>query len=123
VDGIDFLLATDQKMFHVLTAGGRFVFFHTAMKCSNLGGRYFGIEEQFARWGREGVAAFLVQSLLMFEASPSINKVNLKEDERAALRLVPQRVVEWMRDHSMQPNFIEAYGQAAKKWESQRSFL
>jgi hypothetical protein len=117
IDGFDFLQSTDKKMFNCITAEGRFVFFYTAGKCSNFGGRYYGLEEQFVGWGREGIAVFLVQSILMREAVPTMNKVNLKQGA-PALRLVAPRVVEWMRAHSFRADFIEGYCSAAHKREN-----
>lgn len=122
IDGLDYLREIDKQMYNCITADGRFVFFYTAGKYSNFGGRYYGLEEQVVRWGREGVAAFLVQSILMFKVSPSRNKVRLKQFELTALQCVPQRVLEWMREHSFPANFIEAYSIYAKRWENQKVF-
>ncbi len=121
-EGFDLLLTIDKKMYSCITGEGRFVFFYTAGKHTNFGGRYYGLEEQVVRWGREAVAALLVQSILMFQASPGINKANLGQSELAALRVIPQRVLEWMRDHSFPANFIEAYSVYARRWENQKVF-
>jgi hypothetical protein len=59
----------------------------------------------------------------MFKASPSINKVNLKKDEITALKFVPRQVMEWICNHSFQPDFVKAYDIAVKKWEAGKSFL
>ncbi|HTQ50964.1 MAG TPA: hypothetical protein VMJ12_09660 [Candidatus Acidoferrales bacterium] len=119
-EGFDFLQANDKKMYNCITSEGRFVFFYTVGNCSNFGGRYYGIEEQFIRWGREGVAAFLVQSILMFDAVPTVSKVSFKPGA-SALRSAAPQVVEWMRDHSFRADFIEGYRSATEKILSKTS--
>jgi len=114
IEGFDFLRGLDLKMYSCITGKGHFVFFYTAGKYSSFGGRYYGLEEQVVRWGREGVASFLVQSILMFEAVPTVGKVDFKS-RNSALRLVAPQVVQWMRDHSIRADFIESYRSATEK--------
>ena len=114
IDGFDLLRGFDLKKYSCITGEGHFVFFYFTGKSSPFGGRYYALEEQFVRWGREGVAALLVQSVLMFEAVPTVGKVRFKPGD-SVLRLVAPQVVEWMRDHSFRADFIEGYRSATEK--------
>jgi hypothetical protein len=122
LEGLDKLKAKDRDMNLFLTQN-HFIFFYSLKPVRNSGGRIYGLEEQFIKWGAEGVAVSLVQSALMFKACPSINRARLCKEQVDALKLVPESTLEWMRQHSFRDEFINAHGIATKKWQAQELFF
>lgn len=121
-DGIAFLRTRDPEMFLSLTTKQRLMFFYSEAMAKNDGGRIYALEEQYIKWGPEGIATSMIQALFMLGASPGINRLNLSNDERSALKAVPQMVLEWMRKHSIQGNLIYAYRKMSEEWVNQKYF-
>jgi hypothetical protein len=104
------------------TAKERFNFVYSLVNTTRSGERIFGIDEQYIRWGTEGVVTAMVDALLKFEACPRANRNNLSNEERLSLKNAPQQVIDWMHRHSIQQDLIAAYSMASEKWASQKFF-
>ncbi|HET7625682.1 MAG TPA: hypothetical protein VFM25_10505 [Verrucomicrobiae bacterium] len=109
--GVEFLKKHDEQLYLRLTSTSRPLLFYYSSDAvtANNGGPIYGLNERFMCWGPGGVATFLVQSLLMFEASPSLNQVRITESKLERIRNVPNEVLQWMCSHSIRADLIDAY--------------
>jgi hypothetical protein len=120
--GIECLRSHDAEMFSRLTKKQRlFIYYSHEKKTTNLYGYIFGLHESYIKLGAEGVAYFIVQVLLISDASPSINQFRLSNLERVALKATLRKTMEWMQQHSFDPRLINSYSKTVEKWE-QRTF-
>jgi hypothetical protein len=122
LDGIEFLRIHDSEMFLCLTTKQQLMIFYSETSSKNSGGRIYALQEQYIKWGPEGIATSMVIALFMYRASRKINRFRLNNDERAALQAVPQMVLEWMYKHSIQAKLIDAYRRSSEKWVAQKYF-
>jgi hypothetical protein len=109
--GVEFLKKHDEQLYLRLTSTSRpllFSYSHNEITANN-GGVLYGLHERYMDWGPDGIATFLVQSLLMFEASPSLNQVRITESKLERIRNVPNEVLQWMCSHSIRADLIDAY--------------
>jgi hypothetical protein len=73
----------------------------------------FPLDERFIEWGQEGVATFLANSLLVYEISPGVIPPKPNSAKYAELMSARNKMLEWMRQHSIRPDFIEAYRESS----------
>jgi hypothetical protein len=122
MDGIEFLQVHDPELFSCLTTKQRLIFFYSNIPTAKSGGRFYGIDEGFIKWGSEGIATSIVESFFLFKASHGIVRVRFNERDRAAIKAVPQTVLDWMHKHSIRANLIDAYRSSSLIWMAQKSF-
>jgi hypothetical protein len=123
LDGIECLRSHDSEMFLRLTKKQRLVIYYSHnWKDTNSFGHVFGLHKRYIELGAEGVASFIVQSLLLSDACSSINQCKLNDLERAALKVAPRKTMEWMQQHSFHPEFIKVYRKVVEKWEQSERF-
>jgi hypothetical protein len=123
LDGIEFLRNHDSEMFLRFTKKQRLVIYYSHNRSdTNSFGHVFGLHKRYLEIGAEGVASFIVQSLLLSDACSSINQCKLNDRERAGLKVAPRQTMEWMRQHSFHPKLINAYSKMAEKWEQSERF-
>jgi len=123
LDGIECLRSHDSEMFSRLTKKQRLIIAYASnMKTASNGGRIYCLQERYIELGPEGIAAFIVASLLFSEASPSENQCRLNDRELAAVKAVPSKVLEWMCQHSFHPGLINSYRKVVTKWEESERF-
>ena len=123
LNGIECLQTRDPDLFlSIATARKGLTFFYSPINTKSAGGRVYGLDEQFLKWGPEGIATSMVDSFFQFKASPRINRIRLSSQEAKALRDTPQEVLEWMRQHEIQQNLISAFGMMSAKWSAQKYF-
>ncbi len=123
LDGIELLRTKDQEMFSRLTSKQRLIIYYGHNKnVTNAGGRVFGMHRRYIEMGSEGIACFIVQSIITSAAAPSINQCKLNDHERASLKIAGRRVLEWMQQHSFHPELIKVYQKVVEKWEQQERF-
>jgi hypothetical protein len=102
--GLTYLQALDSEMFQRLTVEQRYVFwYHKSryLRCFE----FFTITDNFLSWGDEGVAACFVQSIL----SLPLRKPFLNEDVVITRSQAQQQFSEWLKKHSISPNFSQHY--------------
>jgi hypothetical protein len=122
LDGVECLRSHDEEMFLRFTTKQKlFIYYSGSDNITNLLGYIFGLQEKYIRFGKEGVACFIVQSLFVSEASPSINQFKLKHLRGAALKAVPRKTMEWMQQHSFDSRLIISYSKVVEKWEQNNS--
>jgi hypothetical protein len=119
VDGIELLRTRDPDMYLRLTEKQHlWIFYSGKGRATNALGYIFGLNQRYIDLGNEGVAAFLVQSLLLSEACPSLNQFKTTPGERAVMR----KTLDWMCEHSFRHEMINSYRKVVEKWESQERF-
>jgi hypothetical protein len=122
LDGIECLRKHDAKMFlHLTTKSHLFIYYTGNINLTNLYGYLFGLREGIIKQGAEGVAYFIVQSLLVSDAHPSINQHRKNDITYNNLRAVPRKTMEWMQQHSFDPQIIKSYVKVVEVWEQRYS--
>lgn len=123
MEGIEYLRDRDEEMFRRLTEKQRvFIFYSHDITMTNIYGYVYGLHESYVKRGAAWIAFFIMQSLVMSEASPSVNRFRLKDSERAALKAVPRKVMERMQQDSFDPDLIKSYKGMVQMWEQKEVF-
>lgn len=123
LDGIEWLRGHDAEMFMRFTKKQRLVIYYSRnWSDTNSLGHVFGLHDRYIALGAEGVAFFIVQSVLLSAAAPSLNQCRLSDSERNALKVAPRKAMEWMEQHSFHPKLINAYSKMAENWEQSERF-
>ena len=119
-EGIGLLQLCDPDMFSRLMKGRLYVFYIGTSKAKIAGpsNRVFGLHEKYIKWGPEGVAMFFVRAILMSEEMLPFNIFKWKRDPSQG-----RKILEWMRQHSFSPAFINSYRKAVEKQEQAREQL
>jgi hypothetical protein len=122
LDGIECLRSHDPEMFLRLTTKAKlFIYYSGNYNITNLFGYLFGLREGYIKQGPEGVAYFIVQSLIVSDAHPSINQHRKNDLTYNRLRTVPRKTMEWMQQHSVDPEIINSYVKVVEHWEQRYS--
>lgn len=123
LDGIEWLRSHDTEMFMNFTRKHKLIIYYSRNRSdTNSFGHVFGLHDRYTDLGAEGVAFFIVQSVLLSAASSSLNQSRLGDHERNALKVAPRKAMEWMQQHSFHPKLISAYSKMAEKWEQSERF-
>ena len=118
LNGLEFLRSCDPQMFSRLTEKQHLKIYYignSSKKVINALGYVFGLSERYFQFGDQGIAMFLVQSLLLSESDPFLNQFKGEHD-----RYLLRRVLEWMSQHSFRPGVINSYRKVVEKWERER---
>ncbi len=117
--GVELLRIRDPEMFSRLTSERRLIiyYFEGSEFFRKSSHRLFFMHARFVEIGPEGVACFIVQSLMMAAAVRRVNQRRLDDQEKAALKPVSRNMVEWLREHSFNPELISAYQKAVDRQE------
>jgi hypothetical protein len=123
-EGVECLKKCDTEMYLRLTTKQKLVFYYVQNNggITNLFGYFFGLHDRYIKMGSEGIACFIVQSLLVSSASSSINQHRLNTRERSEFKVAARKTMEWMQQHSFQPNLINSYSKFVEKWEQSEHF-
>jgi hypothetical protein len=121
-DGVECLRKCDSDMFLRFTKQRLNIAYSFNMKSANNGGRFYNLSERYLKLGSEGIAVFMVQCTLLAEASPSLNRCKLKTVELEALKVAPQKALDWMIQHSFHASLINSYRKVVEKWEAGKRF-
>ena len=114
LDALSFLLKCDPAVYDRLTRKqGLTVYYSGRWKATNAFGRFSGLNDRYIQLGVQGVTTFLVQSLFLSEACPSINQAKFNPNRHGALR----KVLDWMTERSFHPGMIESYRTVVEAWE------
>lgn len=123
VEGIECLRNRDEEMFVRLTKRQRlFVYYGYNTKTSNLYGYVYAMHESYINQGAEWIACYIIQSLFVSEASPSVNRFRLTESESVALKNALRKAMERMREHSFSPELLNSYSKLVEMWEQKEAF-
>ena len=122
LDGIDCLRRRDAEMFlHLTTKSKIFMYYSVNHNSTNIYGYMFGLQEAYIKQGAEGVAYFIVQSILVSDAHPSVNQHRKSDVAYKRLKAVPRKTMEWMQRHSFDPQIIKSYMPVVEMWEKRYS--
>jgi hypothetical protein len=118
-DGVALLRSRDPEMFFLLTTGRRLViyYFDGPKLHRKSGHRLFFMHSKFVDWGPQGVACFVVQSLMLAPAMLPINQNRLVERGTASPKSISRNMAEWLSSHSFHPRLISSYRQLVEKQE------
>lgn len=116
-DGVALLRSRDPEMFFRLTSKQRLIIYNfEGPKLQRKSGhRLFFMHSKFVDWGPQGVACFIVQSLMTAAAVQRINRNRLNEQEEASLRSISRNMADWLRLHSFHPGLISALKQFVER--------
>jgi hypothetical protein len=121
LEGVGFLKAADPDMFRRLTQEGRYVCVYRQEVAQTYG--YFGITDRFLSWGKEGVAAALVNAVLKNELyhAPLGLRWNPKFTEVVeARRQFSEQLFLWLDKHSTQSELV-VYYERLSEWRNRYS--
>jgi hypothetical protein len=118
MDGVECLRSRDAEMFLRFTKKQKLLIYYSKnVKVDNLCGFLFGLHERYVTLGSEAVASYIVQALMLSDASPSANQHRLNDRQRAALKAAPRLTLEWMEKQSFDPRLIKSWLGAVERWE------
>ncbi|HET7625150.1 MAG TPA: hypothetical protein VFM25_07785, partial [Verrucomicrobiae bacterium] len=97
LNGVEFLKKHDEQMYLRIagTKNPLLIYYSYNKRTANNGGTIYGLSERYVDWGPDGIATFLIQSLLTCEASPGSNQVRITESKLERIRNVPNEVLQW----------------------------
>jgi hypothetical protein len=121
-DGIECLRRCDPEMFSRFSKQRFNIAYSNGKGSANNGGVFFSLHERYIKLGPEGVAVFIVQCIMLAEASPSFNRYKSKANELPALKIALRKVLEWMQQRSFHPGLIDSYSKVVEKWEAGNRF-
>jgi hypothetical protein len=123
LDGIECLRNRDKEMFERFTKQQRlFIYYGYNTKTTNLYGYVYAMHQSYLNEGAEWIACYIIQSLYMSEASPSVNRFRLTESENYALKNALRKTMERMREHSFSSELLNSYGKLVEMWEQKEVF-
>jgi hypothetical protein len=123
LSGVECLRSHDSEMYSRLTKNQKLIFYYSGNKnITNLFGYFFGLQETYIKLGAEGIAYFIVQSLLVSDACPSVNQHRRNDREWGALKSTARKTMEWMQQHSFDQRLIDSYSKVVEKWEQSERF-
>jgi hypothetical protein len=110
-DGVKLLQSRDPEMFSRFMVKQRLIIYYIPTRGTDrkANHRAFLMYDTFTNLGAEGVACFIVQSLMVAAAVGRINPHRMDEQQNAALKSVSRNMMEWLSEHSFQPGLISAY--------------
>jgi hypothetical protein len=108
-DGVELLRTRDPDMFSRLTSKQRLIIYYSPELSKKSSHRLFLMHKKFIEMGAEGVACFVVQSLMIAAAVRRVNQNRLDGREKAALKSISRNMAEWLSNHSFNPGLISAY--------------
>jgi len=110
-DGVELLRLRDPEMFSRLTIKQPIIIYYSPQLSTKSNRRLFLMGKKFIEMGAEGVACFVVQSLMVSAAVHRVNQHRLDKGERSALKLISRNMVEWLSKHMFNPGLISSYQQ------------
>lgn len=118
-DGVELLRSRDLEMFSRLTSSQRLIiyYFEGRKFDKTSSHRLFFMNSRFVEMGPEGVACFIVQSLMVAAAAPRLNQHRLNDREESALKSVSRNMAEWLSKHRFQAGLIGAYQKVVERQE------
>jgi hypothetical protein len=118
-DGLALLRSRDPEMFFWLTRRHRLViyYFDGPKWHRKSGHRLFFMHSKFVDWGPQGVACFVVQSLMLAAAALQINQSKLVERGTASPKSISRDMAEWLSRHAFHPKLISTYRQLVENQE------
>lgn len=116
-DGVKLLQSRDQGMFSQFTTKQRLIIFYIPIRDTDRTAdhRAFLMYDTFVNLGAEGVACFIVQSLMVAAAVGRMNPHKMDEQQKMAFKSVSRNMVEWLSNHSFQPGLISAYQKVVER--------
>ena len=118
LEGIALLQTLDPAMLRRLTGERPYFFWYNDKATFLQAGELFAITDSFLYWGKEGIAIFFVQCMLEFDLMflPRLRNLQWRpEDTSAARSEIQRQVLEWIRQHSFQPELVRQYEEFAKQ--------
>ncbi len=118
-DGVELLRSRDPEMFSRLTSSQQLIIWYfKGQKFSRMSShRLFFMHSKFVDMGPEGVACFIVQSLMVAAAVRRVNQHRLDDREKSALKSVSRNMTDWLSKHGFQPGLIGAYQKVVERQE------
>jgi hypothetical protein len=114
-NGVKLLRICDPEMFSRLTIKQRLIIYYSPELSKKSNHRLFLMGKKFVEMGAEGVACFVVQSLMIAAVVRRVNQNRPDVQERAALKLISRNMAEWLSQHMFDPGLIRAYQKVVER--------
>lgn len=115
LEGITYLGEIDQEMFKRLTVERKYVFLYHKKQRVVLDG-FNHITDDGLRYGKEGVAICLVQTILFRDVNDSLGRFGVDYSKKIASQCdFKQQIFEFVKKRSFSPKLVEHFQKTAEK--------
>jgi hypothetical protein len=116
-DGVELLQKRDPEMFSRFMGKQRLIIYYIPNRGTDRKANYraFLMYDTFVNLGAEGVACFIVQSLMVSAAVGRVNPHRMDEQQNAALKSVSRNMMEWLSKNSFDAGLINAYQKVVER--------